>query len=357
MFALHRTWGKTLPIFGLLCMLAVPVTRLYAKPDAKPAAAAADGKVELNSATSAQLEELPGVGAGTAKKIIAGRPYNRVDDLARAGVSASTIAKIAPLVTLKEIGGPSAPMPAAPAGAGAKKVDINSASAAELEALPGVGAATAKKIIAGRPYKSIDELTKAGVSAATITKITPLVEFKGIPTASAPGTPAPAEPASPKPGAAKPVSGAAVAKVDLNTATQAELEELPGVGPATAKKMIAGRPYKVVGDLSKAGVPAATLAKIAPLVDVSSDGAPATPSTPAAGATANKSPAKAPAGEPSADVPAKTPPTAGMVWVNTETKIFHKEGSRWYGKTKHGEFMTEADAVKGGFRESKNAKE
>src|SRR5262249_12118181 len=52
-----------------------------------------------------------------------------------------------------------------------KKIDINSASADELMSLNGVGEATAKKIIAGRPYASVDELAKAGVSKSTITKI------------------------------------------------------------------------------------------------------------------------------------------------------------------------------------------
>ena len=49
---------------------------------------------------------------------------------------------------------------------------------------------------------------------------------------------------------------AAAATVDLNKATVEELEELPGVGPATAKKIVAGRPYTKVDDLAKAGVPA-----------------------------------------------------------------------------------------------------
>ena len=37
-----------------------------------------------------------------------------------------------------------------------------------------------------------------------------------------------------------------------------------------------------------------------------------------------------------------------MVWVNTSTKKYHKDDAM-YGKTKHGQFMTEADAQKGGF--------
>jgi competence protein ComEA len=51
--------------------------------------------------------------------------------------------------------------PAAPAAATAKKmVDINKATAAELDALPQIGAARTKAIIAGRPYKSVDDLKK-----------------------------------------------------------------------------------------------------------------------------------------------------------------------------------------------------
>jgi hypothetical protein len=42
-----------------------------------------------------------------------------------------------------------------------------------------------------------------------------------------------------------------------------------------------------------------------------------------------------------------------MVWVNTESHIYHKEGSRIYGKTKQGKYMSEADAIKEGDRASK----
>ncbi|HZF10384.1 MAG TPA: SUMF1/EgtB/PvdO family nonheme iron enzyme [Thermoanaerobaculia bacterium] len=67
--------------------------------------------------------------------------------------------------------------------------------------------------------------------------------------------------------------------VDLNSATQKDLEALPRVGPATAKKIIAGRPYTSVVDLAKAGVPARTIQKITPLVTVGAAAAP--PAAPA----------------------------------------------------------------------------
>ena len=43
----------------------------------------------------------------------------------------------------------------------------------------------------------------------------------------------------------------------------------------------------------------------------------------------------------------------GLVWVNTGTKVYHKDGE-FYGKTKQGKFMTEADAQKAGFRAAKS---
>lgn len=52
------------------------------------------------------------------------------------------------------------------------KVNINTSTQAELEALPGIGPVTASKIISGRPYQSIEDiLNQKIVSKSTYEKI------------------------------------------------------------------------------------------------------------------------------------------------------------------------------------------
>jgi hypothetical protein len=43
-----------------------------------------------------------------------------------------------------------------------------------------------------------------------------------------------------------------------------------------------------------------------------------------------------------------------MVRVNTDSGVYHKEGTRYCGKTKSGNYMSEADAMKAGYHAAKN---
>jgi hypothetical protein len=156
-------------------------------------------------------------------------------------------------------------------------------------------------------------------------------------------------------------------KVNVNTASEAELQSLPGVSKKQADKLIANRPYASVADLSKAGLSAKKIKKLAPLVTFGGAAAAASPAKtektaqPSSAGSASVSGASEHPTKPKAAAPptgseaaqTQTPPQPGMVWANSKTKIYHVEGDRYYGKTKNGQWMTESDALKAGYRKAK----
>ena len=145
-------------------------------------------------------------------------------------------------------------------------VDINNATQKELEGIKGVGAATAKKIIAGRPYKSVDELSKAGLSAKAVDSIKPFVTVgsaPAAPVATAAKTSAAAKAATASPEVTQSAQSAQTkaksaatklapgTKININNADQSTIEKLPEIGPVKAKAIIDGRPYNSIEDIMK----------------------------------------------------------------------------------------------------------
>ena len=143
---------------------APPATPSAAAPTAPARATAApaansDRRVDINSATEAQLDSLPGIGSVRSRAIIAGRPYADLKDLVTKKVLTQGV--------LDGIKGRVA------------LVNINTSSAAELQrSLPGVGDVRSKAIVAGRPYASPDDLVaKKVLTQGVLDGIKDLVTF------------------------------------------------------------------------------------------------------------------------------------------------------------------------------------
>ncbi len=101
---MHRVTLVTMAVCAAL--LAAPTGSAAAAPPSQPAGAQAVTAIDLNEASVAELERLPGVGAKTAERIVEYRENNgafaKVEDLMKVrGVGEKSFLKLRHLITVK----------------------------------------------------------------------------------------------------------------------------------------------------------------------------------------------------------------------------------------------------------------
>jgi competence protein ComEA len=176
-------------------------------------------RIDLNRASRAELLQVPGLGPALVERILDYRDqhegFRRIDDLLQIrGIGPATLQRVRPWLTVAtEDEQPIPPAvvrrssyPAEPATGDsmgneprrttgkketnlAAPIDINRASAQELQKLSGVGPVLSQRIIDERnkrPFKTVDELRRvSGIGAKTLEKLRPNVTVSPVPSSLA----------------------------------------------------------------------------------------------------------------------------------------------------------------------------
>jgi competence protein ComEA len=166
-----------------------------------------------------------------------------------------------------------------------ERIDPNRASEVDLDRLPGVGPGTARAIVAAREQRgqfgeAAELLEVPGIGTATMERMRPHLDLPGAGAARSEAPPrASSRRAAGRGAASAGGSGAprtptrASSPVSLNSASAAQLNDLPGIGPALAERILAERQerggFARLEDLLVVrGIGPATLERLRPLLTV-----------------------------------------------------------------------------------------
>ncbi len=170
-------------------------------------------------------------------------------------------------------------------------IDLNTADRAELVQLPGIGQTLAQRVVEDRdrngPFRNVNELRRvAGIGPSTLERLRPWVRVTSVPEADTVlassgdekavstvrgSVPARTMAAGPRrPGAKKEEN--LQERIDVNRASQEELQRIPGIGPTLSRRIIderSKRPFRSVDELRRVpGIGPKTLEKVRPFVTV-----------------------------------------------------------------------------------------
>lgn len=138
--------------------------------------------IDPNRASDVELDRLPGIGPSTARAIVAareeGRVFRRPEDLLEVrGIGEATLERVRGRLAFSATGSSTQTANSDPRSQ--PPLDLNRASAEDLEALPGIGPALAARILAARQerlFSSIDDLERVpGIGPATLQRLRALV--------------------------------------------------------------------------------------------------------------------------------------------------------------------------------------
>jgi competence protein ComEA len=180
-----------------LAIQACSYSRWTCRPSELDITAVRKQRVDINQSDMAQLLQLPGIGETLATRIDSTRleqgPFQAVEDLTRVhGIGPATVERLRPWVSVGRSGTGEelAPLPLKPvSGKSSRKkqppshpINVNTASAEQLQMIPGIGPKTAQRIIETRSkslFASAEDMRRVpGIGPRILEKIRPYLAFE-----------------------------------------------------------------------------------------------------------------------------------------------------------------------------------